>query len=264
MTRDWLEFPLPSPFGDITALANATNAFAVPTRLALNRVFRFFSFVPFLSPPFLGQRDKLTAAGTSASFDFSEKPAAREESLQVEVTSFEFKLNFLEVEFRIRSPWFKSRCRNSRELSTPYRQSGYIHFRYTRRDKRLFALFIVIRRGGWKEEGKRRRKLVTYRCWRIRIVSKNYSTKFRAKAWQLLLLLYHFSFLYFRFFASSTWIYAFLRFLRFEIFQPAYIRIFGIKGVAYSSAVVSSRDEQVLFYFQSRSLLPRVKLLSHS
>lgn len=104
MTRDWLEFPLPSPFGDITALANATNAFAVPTRLALNRVFRFFSFVPFLSPPFLGQRDKLTAAGTSASFDFSEKPAAREESLQVEVTSFEFKLNFLEVEFRIRSP----------------------------------------------------------------------------------------------------------------------------------------------------------------
>lgn len=70
--------------------------------------------------------------------------------------------------------------------------------------------------------------------------------------------------LYFRFFASSTWIYAFLRFLRFEIFQPAYIRIFGIKGVAYSSAVVSSRDEQVLFYFQSRSLLPRVKLLSHS
>lgn len=73
MTRDWLEFPLPSPFGDITALANATNAFAVPTRLALNRVFRFFSFVPFLSPPFLGQRDKLTAPGTSASFDFSEK-----------------------------------------------------------------------------------------------------------------------------------------------------------------------------------------------
>lgn len=200
MTRDWLEFPLPSPFGDITALANATNAFAVPTRLALNRVFRFFSFVPFLSPPFLDKGissqppEQARALIFLRKSFFSERPAAREESLQVEVTSFEFKLNFLEVEFRIRSPWFKSRCRNSRELSTPYRQSGYIHFRYTRRDKRLFALFIVIRRGGWKEEGKRRRKLVTYRCWRIRIVSKNYSTKFRAKAWQLLLLLYHFSF----------------------------------------------------------------------
>lgn len=38
--------PSPSP-GDIVALVNATNAFAVPTRLALNRVFRFFS--PLLS-----------------------------------------------------------------------------------------------------------------------------------------------------------------------------------------------------------------------
>lgn len=124
VTRDWLALP-PPPLGDKAALVNAANAFAVPTGLALNRVFRFFSllfcppFFPSPSPPppssLFGQ-DKLTAPGTSASFDFSERKPFLERRRRrrkrnklytrykwvcKEVyiyPSFEFKLNFFRCE----------------------------------------------------------------------------------------------------------------------------------------------------------------------
>lgn len=232
----WNSSPSPSP-SDIAAPVNATNAFAVPTRLTVYSVSSLL-LCPFSSPSLFGQDKR-----TSASFDFSEKSVRevdrRERKESLHAISGSNELNFLKSNS---NPWFKLRYR---ETLANYRFSlseKWLYFRYTRRDERLSALFIVIRRGDWERRGaKKVLGLSTFR-------KENYSQQ--NFAWQL----YHyFSSLHFSFafvahrkYRSSFCSHVFPVFEIFQQFRPW---ILGIKEacVSFTPRFVSSGGCFVLF-----------------